>query len=109
MNMATTNFYILAKPLQSDQGIIGEQRVTTGQPSFTRSSEEREPETRLWKVFAEATSPPLSGLEWVAFLVFGALALGALISCFFELSRLFNNDTLDQTVRLLLGAYHSPG
>ena len=104
--MATANFYILAKPLQSHQAIKGEHRVTTGQSSFGRSKAEREPETRLWKVFAEAASPRLSGLEWMAFLVFVALALGALVYCFSELFRLFNNDTLDRTVRLLLCAYH---
>lgn len=109
MNMATANFHILAKPLQSDQSVKREHRVTIGQPSFSRSKAEREPETRLWKVFAEATSPRLSGLEWVAFLFFGALALGALVYCFSELFRLFNNDTLARTVRLLLGAYHSQG
>ena len=52
----------------------------------------------------EAASPRLSGLEWVAFLVFGAL-----VYCFSELCRLLSNDTLEQTVRLLLGAYHSQG
>jgi hypothetical protein len=107
--MDMTNFYILAKPLQSDQVAKEEHRVAAGHSSFSRSKAEREPETRLWKVCSEASSPRLSGFEWVAFLVFGSLVLGALVYCFSELCRLLSNDTLEQTVRLLLGPDHAQG
>jgi hypothetical protein len=109
MDMATANFYILAKPPQSDQVAKEEHRVATAHPSFSRSKAKREPETRLWKVCFEAASPRLSGLEWVAFLLFGSLVLGALVYCFSEFCRLLSNDTLEQTVGLLLGAYHAQG
>jgi hypothetical protein len=100
--MAAADFYILAKPLQSDQGLKEQNRVATGQPSFIRSYAETEPEARWWKVCAEAVSPRLSGFERVVFLLFGASALGALACCFSELFHLLNSPALDETVRALL-------
>jgi hypothetical protein len=98
--LATTHFYILAKAAESDRG----QRLwlASGRPSFARSKAEAEPEARLWKVCAEAASPLLSGFEWIAFLLFGALALGTLAFCFSELFRLLHGGVLDETVRALL-------
>jgi hypothetical protein len=98
--MTTADFYIVAKPVQSDQG----QRpgVATGQPFFAASKVETEPETRLWKVCAMAASPRISGLEWVAFLLLGVSALGALAYGFSESFQLFNSGALDQTMCALL-------
>jgi hypothetical protein len=100
--MATANFYIPEKPLQPDQGLKEQNRITTGQPSLARSKAETEPEARLWKVCAEAASPRLNGLEWLALLVFGVLALGAVALCFSELFQLLKSGALDETVRALL-------
>jgi len=100
--MAAANFHILAKTLQSDQGLKEQNRVAIRQPWFTRPKAVAEPEARLWKVCAETASPRLSGFEWIAFLLFGALALGTLAYCFSELFHLLNSGALDQTVRALL-------
>ena len=100
--MSTANFYILAKPLQAAEGIKEQSRVPARQLSVVQPKAETEPEERLWKICAEATSPRLNGFEWIAFLFFGALALGALAFCFSELFYLLNSGALDETVRALL-------
>ncbi|MGA8657873.1 MAG: hypothetical protein WB586_17140 [Chthoniobacterales bacterium] len=100
--MSTANFYILAKPLQSDQGLKEQNRVGTRELPATRGEAGTEPEERLWKVCAEAASPWLGTLEWFAFLLFGALALGALTYCFYELLQVLNSGAFDETVRALL-------
>jgi hypothetical protein len=98
----TTDFSILAKPLQSGQGLKDRPRVATGQRPVTRPKVEAEPETRLWKICAEAAPLRLSGVEWIALLPLGAAALGGLACCFSESFHLFNSGALDQTVRTLL-------
>jgi hypothetical protein len=100
--MTTANFYVLAKPLQPDQGLNEQPRVAIEQPSFARPKVEAEPEERLWKVCAEEASPRLGALEWITLLFLGILALGAVGFCFSELFDLFSSGGLDQTVRLLL-------
>jgi hypothetical protein len=64
---------------------------------------EAEPEARLWKICAEVASPRLSGFELVVFLLFGALSLVAMASCFSGMFQLLNGDVLEQTVRALVG------
>jgi hypothetical protein len=77
-------------------------RVATEQSSLSRPEVEAEPETRLWKVCAEAASPQLSKFEWIAILVFAASALVAMACCTFEWLQLSNTGSLDQVVRALL-------
>jgi hypothetical protein len=101
-NMSTANLYILAKPLLSDKRKKQQSRVATRKLSVVRSKAETEPEARLWKVCAEAASPRLGAIEWIAFPFIGALALGALACSFSESFRLLNSGALDQTVRALL-------
>lgn len=100
--MATANFYVLAKPLQPDQGLKQQNRIATGQASFTPPKAEAEPEARLWKLCAEATAQRSDSFDWVAFLLFVASALGALACCFSELFHVLNSGALDETVRALL-------
>lgn len=68
-DMTTSNFYILAKPLQPAAGIKGQSGVPARQLSVARPKAETEPEERLWKLCAEAASPRLSGFEWIAILL----------------------------------------
>jgi hypothetical protein len=96
------NFYVLAKPLQSDEGIEERSCDATRPLSGIRPKAETEPEERLWKVCAEAVSPRFSALESLAFVFFGALAIGALACCFSELFQLISSGALDQTVHALL-------
>jgi hypothetical protein len=79
--MSTANFYVLAKPMQSAQGLQEQHRAKTGKRSFRRPVE-AEPEARLWKICAELASPRLGGFELVVFLLFGALSLVAMAYCF---------------------------
>ena len=72
--MTTADFYILAEPRRFDRRLKEERaRVATEQSSLSQPKVEAEPETRLWKVCAEAASPRLSRCEWIAILVFGGL------------------------------------
>lgn len=100
--MATANFYALAKPLQSDQGLEEERHAATRRLSVTGDKAEAEPEARLWKVCAEAASPQFTLLELAAFLLLGVLSLGAVVYCVSELFQLLNSGALDQAVRMLL-------
>jgi hypothetical protein len=100
--MATASFYVLAKPLQPDQGLKERNGVATGQASFTLPKAEAEPEARLWELCATTVSPQFSVFEWGAFFLFGALSLGALACCSSELLQLRSSAALDQTVHALL-------
>jgi hypothetical protein len=95
----TTNFQILAKPLEFRQGLREERQAKPAQRSLGQCKAETEPEARLWKLCAEAAPPRLSGAEWIALLLLGASALAALAFCFSEWLHLFNSGALDQTVR----------
>ena len=100
--MATGNFYTLAKPLQSDQRLKEERDAATRRLSVTGDKAEAEPEARLWKVCAEAAAPQFTVLELAAFLLFGVLSLGAVVSRFSELFQLLTSGELDQSVHALL-------
>lgn len=101
--MSTADFYVPAAPLQFDWELTKERaRVANKQPSLTRPKVEAEPETRLWKICAEAAPPRLSGFERIALLVFGASAFVALACCAFEWFHLFTSGALEHTVRALL-------
>jgi hypothetical protein len=78
--------------------------VAREQSSFSRPEVEAEPETRvwkLWKLYAEAASPRLSRLEWIAILLFAAPAFVAMAWRTFEWFQLSDRGALDQTVRAL--------
>ena len=98
----TANFTILAEPLESRQGLKDKRQAAAGPRPLSRSKAETEPESRLWKLCAEAASPRLSGAEWIALLFLGASALAALALCLSESFHLLNSGALDQTVRALL-------
>ena len=98
----TANFTILAEPLESRQGLKDKRQAAAAQRPLSKSKAETEPETRLWKLCAEAASPRLSGAEWIALLLLGASALAALVLCLSESFHLFSTGALDQTVRALL-------
>jgi hypothetical protein len=101
--MATADFYILAEPTRSDRRLKEKRSpAATEQSLLSQPKAEAEPETRLWKLCAEAAPPRLSRFEWIAILVFAASALAAMACCTFEWIQLANSDALDQTVRALL-------
>jgi hypothetical protein len=101
--MTTADFYILAEPRRSDRRLKEKRSpAATEQALLSQPKAEAEPETRLWKLCAEAASPRLSRFEWIAILVFAASALLAIACCTFEWIQLANSGALDQTVRALL-------
>ena len=101
--MTTTDFYVPAAPLQSDQELREEpRRIAIKQPSLTPPRIEAEPERRLWKICAQAAPPRLGAAEWIALLLFGASAICILACCVFEWLQLSNSGSLDQVVRALL-------
>ena len=101
--MTTADCYILTEPRRSDRRLKEKRaRAATEQSLLSSPKIKAEPETRLWKLCAEAASPRLSRFEWIAILVFAASALVAMTCCTFEWIRLANSGALDQTVRALL-------
>jgi hypothetical protein len=100
--VATVDFDVLAEPPRLDQGLKEANRSSTRRLSVVVAKAEAEPETSLWKICAEAASPRFSVLEWIVFLLFGALSLGALAYCFSESLHLFNSGALDDIVRAFL-------
>ena len=98
----TATLFVPAKPLHLRQGFTEQQGAMTGQRSLIRSKIEEEPEARLWKVCAEVTGSRLNVFEWIAFLLFGVVSVGALVCGFCELLHLLGSGALDQTVRALL-------
>ena len=101
--MTTTDFYVPAAPLLADRKLTKRQpQIANRRRSFTGREAEAEPETRLWKICAEAAPPRLGGFERIALIVFGASALVALACCVFEWFQLSNSGSLDQVVRALL-------
>ena len=53
-----------------------------------------EPETRLWRVAARPTSPRLAIIQLFVLALFFLVALGAMTSCFTELSHLLQSDAV---------------
>ena len=101
--MTKADFYVPAAPLQSDQQLREEpRRIAIKQPSITLPRTEAEPETRLWKICAQAAPPRLGAAEWIALLLFGASAISMPACCVFEWLHLSNTGSLDQVVRALL-------
>jgi hypothetical protein len=101
--MTTTDFYVLAAPLQSDQELREERgRIAIKGPSFTTPRVEAEPETRLWKICDQVAPLRLGAAEWIALLLFGVSAICILACCVFEWLQLSNSGSLDQVVRALL-------
>jgi hypothetical protein len=68
--MTTANFYVLAEPVR--ELTKERRRTTTEQLSVKRREIEAEPETRLWKICAEAAPPRLGVPERTALFVFAA-------------------------------------
>ena len=97
--MTTANYYVLTEPLKE----LTEERsrVAAEKASLRRREIEAKPETRLWKICAEAP-PRLGVLEWTALFVFAVSAIFGLALCVFEWFQLSNSGSLDQVVRALL-------
>ena len=101
--MTTANYYALTMPPQADQELTkARPRATTKPTSFTRPKPEGEPETRLWKICAEAAPPRLNRFEWTALIIFGASAILSLAFCASEWFHLFDSGALDQIARAVL-------
>ena len=101
--MTTANYMILAEPPRADQELTKAQpRAATKPTLFTRPKPEGEPETRLWKICAEAAPPRFSRFEWTALLTFGASAVLSLAFSAFEWFHLFNSGALEQIARAVL-------
>ena len=99
----TANYYILADPPRPAQELTKERpRIATKQMSLPRPKVEPAPETCLWKICAEVDPQRLSGIEWIALLLFAASAFISLAFCAFEWFRLSNSGALDQIVRAIL-------
>ena len=99
MTTATT-YHVFTEPFKE----LTEERAPV--PAETTSPKRREvaaaPETRLWKICAEAARPRLGVFERTALFVFAVAAIFGLACCVFEWVQLSNSSSLDQVVRALL-------
>jgi hypothetical protein len=62
-----------------------------------------EPEERLWKLSAQAVSPRFARIELFALILFLAIAVVGVVSCFAELSQLLDNDAIGWIARKAIG------
>jgi hypothetical protein len=98
--MTTANYYVFTEPFKE----LTEERPPAAAEKISprRREVEAEPETRLWKICAEAAPPQLGVFEWSALFLFSVAAILALACCVFEWVQLSNSSSLDQVVRALL-------
>jgi hypothetical protein len=98
--MTTATYYVFTEPFKE----LTEERTPAPAEKISpqRREVEAEPETRLWKICAEAAPPRLGVFELTALLMFAIAAILALTCCVFEWVQLSNSDSLDQVVRALL-------
>jgi hypothetical protein len=64
------------------------------EPKPVRLSPSYEPEQRLWKLSAQAVSSQFAVIELCVLMLFLAVALVGVISCFAELSHLLESDAV---------------
>jgi hypothetical protein len=62
-----------------------------------------QPEERLWKLSAQAVSPRFARIELFALILFLAIAVVGVVSCFAELSQLLDNDAVGWVARKAIG------
>jgi hypothetical protein len=62
-----------------------------------------EPEERLWKLSAQAVSPRFARIELFALILFLAISVVGVVSCFAELSQLLDNDAIGWIARKAIG------
>jgi len=61
-----------------------------------------ESESRLWKLTSDVVSVQHRWIEHLSFLLFAVVAAVATISCFVQLLRLLNDDSITHVVKILL-------
>jgi hypothetical protein len=61
-----------------------------------------ESESRLWKLTSDVVSVQHRWIEHLSFLLFAVVAAVATISCFVQLLRLLNDDSITHAVKILL-------
>jgi hypothetical protein len=69
----------------------------------TESKKVCEPEERLWKLSAQAASPNVAMIELFVLILFLAVAVVSVASCFAELSQLLDNDAIGWVARKAAG------
>jgi hypothetical protein len=100
-SMPAANLEILEMPFSSDEGREAGSHFPMTRMSVARPSTENELEERLWKVSAETTSSRVSRFEWIVFLFFGVMALGAATNCWSELFQLLRSESLEHLLRFV--------
>ena len=98
--MTTATYQVFTEPfneLTEERTSIAAEKI-----SSQRCEVEAEPETRLWKICAEAAAPRLGVFERTALFLFVVEAILGLACCFFEWVQLSNSGSLDQIIRALL-------
>ena len=64
-----------------------------------------EPEERLWKLSAQAVSPRFARIELFALILFLAISVVGVVSCFVKLFQLLDNDAVGWVARKAIGGH----
>jgi hypothetical protein len=64
-----------------------------------------EPEERLWKLSAQAVSPRFARIELFALILFLAISVVGVVSCFVKLFQLLDNDAIGWVARKAIGGH----
>jgi hypothetical protein len=62
-----------------------------------------QPEERLWKLSAQAVSPRFARIELFALILFLAISVVGVVSCFVKLFQLLDNDAVGWVARKAIG------
>jgi PHP family Zn ribbon phosphoesterase len=79
-------------------------QFTNRQLELFRPSSIYEPEQRLWKLASQALSSQFAMIEFLVLGLFLAAGLAEVISCFAELSHLFDSDAIGHVAMRAIGA-----
>ena len=81
-----------------------ESPFTNREPKPIRPGSIHEPEQRLWKLASQAVSSQFAMIEFLVLALFLAAGLIEIISCFAELSHLFDSDAIGHVAMRAIGA-----
>ena len=80
------------------EALSRERKIET--PRVPMAQAAPEPESRLWKLTSDVVSVQHRWIEHLSFLLFAVFSAVATISCFLQLVRLLNDDSISHVVKL---------
>ena len=88
---------LLLQPADDKKSIVANRGIKVFEPNSIC-----EPEQRLWKLSARASSPRFAIIEVLTLALFLVLAIVAIVSCFAELSHLLQSDAVGRVAAMAI-------